>query len=160
MKMRWIGVVKDDGNVIARYTSISNTLTGGFPRAPDNQISNPSEIPRRPRCARYLASLRLLNALYEGIIYGFAILAVGWPPNNRSVSLTVRGCGPLPSAPTKQTELSLLEVYSNKKDLCHTVVLKCIGALFIERHSLNVQSRFRKSCKSCGVWSMLNALGR
>jgi hypothetical protein len=38
MKMRWIGVVKDDGNVIGRYTSISNTFTGGFPRVPDNRI--------------------------------------------------------------------------------------------------------------------------
>ena len=38
MKMRWIGVVKDDGNVIGRYTAISNTFTGGFPRVPDNQI--------------------------------------------------------------------------------------------------------------------------
>lgn len=38
MKMRSIGVVKDDGNVIGRYTFISNTFTGGFPRVPDNQI--------------------------------------------------------------------------------------------------------------------------
>jgi hypothetical protein len=37
-KMRWIGVVEDDGNVIGRYISISNTSTGGFPRVPATQI--------------------------------------------------------------------------------------------------------------------------
>jgi hypothetical protein len=38
MKMRWIGVVEDDGNVIGRYISISNTSTGEFPRVPATQI--------------------------------------------------------------------------------------------------------------------------
>jgi hypothetical protein len=34
----WIGVVEDDGNVIGRYISISNTSTGRFPRVPATQI--------------------------------------------------------------------------------------------------------------------------
>jgi hypothetical protein len=38
MKMRSVGVVDDDGNVIGRYISISNTSTGGFPRVPATQI--------------------------------------------------------------------------------------------------------------------------
>jgi hypothetical protein len=38
MEMRWIGVVDNDGNVIGRYISISNTSTGGFPRVPATQI--------------------------------------------------------------------------------------------------------------------------
>lgn len=38
MEMRWIGVVDDDGNVIGRYVSISDTSTGGFPRVPATQI--------------------------------------------------------------------------------------------------------------------------
>jgi hypothetical protein len=48
MEMRWIGVVDDDGNVIGRYISISNTSTGGFPRVPATQIWQHDSNEHRP----------------------------------------------------------------------------------------------------------------
>jgi hypothetical protein len=48
MKMRWVGVVDDDGNVIGRYTPISNTSLVDSPRARHSNLAARSSNEHRP----------------------------------------------------------------------------------------------------------------